>query len=76
MRDDLKAVLVHPIQNIARCPLYLERLLQHTPKLHPDHSNLTQALQQMKALCERLNNEGRNEERFTELFELVQLLPT
>lgn len=43
--------LVLPIQRIPRYILLLQEMLKYTPKLHPDHSILEQALQKMKTIA-------------------------
>ncbi|KAJ5082192.1 hypothetical protein N7532_011235 [Penicillium argentinense] len=59
---DLGSLLVKPFQRVLKYPLLLTALLEATPTDHPDHANLSIALQKTNEMTERLNKlKGRVE---------------
>jgi len=47
----MEGFLLTPIQRICKYPLLLRELIKRTPKGHPDHEDVTEALNLMKTVC-------------------------
>ena len=66
--DDL---LIKPVQRIPRYLLFIKDLLKHTSASHPDHAPLTQALDELTGLAERVNESERGMARTEKQRELL-----
>lgn len=63
----LDGFLLRPVQHLCRYPLLLGELLRLTPRLHPDYSHCSAALQCMQNLLSSINSKRRNLEEMVEL---------
>ncbi|KAI3145358.1 hypothetical protein CBS147326_308 [Penicillium roqueforti] len=52
---DLDSLLVKPVQRILKYPLILRDLLESTPKDHPDHAAISNALEEVTNVSHRIN---------------------
>lgn len=68
--DDL---LIKPVQRIPRYMLFIKDLLKYTTVTHPDHTQLSEALEEMTALAVKVNE---NEKKSHLLHQLRELLLT
>ncbi|XP_028668221.2 phosphatidylinositol 3,4,5-trisphosphate-dependent Rac exchanger 1 protein [Erpetoichthys calabaricus] len=66
----LEGYLLSPIQRICKYPLLLKELLKRTPRNHPDHSAVEEALQAMKMVCSNINETKRRMEKLEALEQL------
>ncbi|KAF4533407.1 hypothetical protein B566_EDAN003701, partial [Ephemera danica] len=47
----LSSFLIKPMQRITKYPLLIKKILEHTPKEHPDRMNLEEALAKAEEFC-------------------------
>ncbi|XP_039598447.1 phosphatidylinositol 3,4,5-trisphosphate-dependent Rac exchanger 1 protein-like [Polypterus senegalus] len=66
----LEGYLLSPIQRICKYPLLLKELLKRTPRNHPDHPAVEEALQAMKMVCSNINETKRRMEKLEALEQL------
>ncbi|KAI9193369.1 uncharacterized protein BJ171DRAFT_528088 [Polychytrium aggregatum] len=71
---DLHAFLLKPMQRITRYPLLLRQILHYTPKTHPDHQNVLQALELAEAAAERVNIAAKDRENRVAIEKIVASL--
>ncbi|WAR07129.1 ITSN1-like protein [Mya arenaria] len=67
----LSSFLLKPMQRITKYPLLVEKIMQHTPVGHPDHSHLLEALEKCQELCSQVN-EGVREKENSDRLEWIQ----
>ncbi|XP_068505367.1 intersectin-2a isoform X1 [Syngnathus scovelli] len=67
----LSSFLLKPMQRITRYPLLIKNILEHTPKQHPDHTPLREALERAEELCSQVN-EGVREKENSDRLEWIQ----
>ena len=63
-------LIIKPVQRIPRYMLFIKDILKHTSQAHPDHAHLEDALEELTALADRVNEA----ERQSSLFNLQQEL--
>ncbi|KAK3095993.1 hypothetical protein FSP39_021809 [Pinctada imbricata] len=63
----LEGFLLTPVQKICKYPLQLAELLKYTPPSHPDHQNVTAALEAMKKIAALINERKRKMESIEKL---------
>ena len=63
-------LIIKPVQRIPRYMLFIKDILKHTDQGHPDRTHLEDALEELTALAERVNEA----ERQSSLFSLQQEL--
>ncbi|KAJ3386481.1 Protein T2 [Lobulomyces angularis] len=71
-RQNLKELLITPIQRTTRYHLFLKDLEKHTPDDHPDKRDLSEAWASMTSLAKLVNDKKRSEEERTGLFEAFE----
>eukprot|EP01113_Clastostelium_recurvatum_P032068 TRINITY_DN4070_c0_g2_i7.p1 TRINITY_DN4070_c0_g2~~TRINITY_DN4070_c0_g2_i7.p1 ORF type:complete len:504 (+),score=185.83 TRINITY_DN4070_c0_g2_i7:192-1703(+) len=71
---DLASFLIMPIQRLPRYVMLLADLLKNTPASHPDHANLTQALQRLKSVADFVNEAKRKAENAQKVMEVQNSL--
>eukprot|EP01137_Pigoraptor_chileana_P016464 Opistho-2@73287 len=59
VKDSLSDLLITPVQRIPRYVMLLEQILKQTPSGHPDHVNLTLALQHIRRVAHIINDRKR-----------------
>lgn len=64
---DLASYLIMPIQRLPRYMLLLQRLLQATPHMHPDVSNIQRAYTSAKAVTDDINTRKKRSEEMKKL---------
>eukprot|EP00732_Lithocolla_globosa_P002092 Lithocolla_globosa_v1_NODE_1259_length_2726_cov_7.700112.p1 type:complete len:520 gc:universal NODE_1259_length_2726_cov_7.700112:1040-2599(+) len=64
---DLKSFLIMPIQRLPRYSMLLSDLLKYTPKSHPDHANLENAVAKIKQAAALVNEKKREYDHQKEL---------
>ena len=62
VRIPVDGFLLSPVQKICRYPVQLNELLQNTPPAHPDHPQLTTAVDAMKRTVQFINERKRKME--------------
>lgn len=67
-------MLILPVQRLYKYPLFLENLLQSTPKSHPDHPTLIAALEKIKEVATLVDERAQQVQRMEEVRELQELL--
>uniref|UniRef100_A0A2C9K8D3 DH domain-containing protein n=1 Tax=Biomphalaria glabrata TaxID=6526 RepID=A0A2C9K8D3_BIOGL len=72
----MKDLIVRPIQRIPRYELLIQRLLDNTPRDHPDHPLLQQACRVMHDLAVKIGtvNDSQQEEDMQETLKKLELL--
>lgn len=70
-RLSLFGSMVKPVQRFPQFILFLNELLKHTPRDHPDRMSLQTALTELESLADKLNERKRDAERH---FAVKQLL--
>ncbi|XP_056641885.1 intersectin-1-like isoform X1 [Diorhabda sublineata] len=71
----LSSFLIKPMQRITRYPLLINKILENTPKNHPDYKNLRQSLKISESFLNSINENVRlkeNEDRLNWLQQCVQ----
>ena len=63
--------MIRPIQRLPSVLLLLERLLKYTPVTHPDHQQLTSAMEKLREVAKKLNEERGKTEKHLSLFSIV-----
>ena len=69
---NLESLLVTPIQRLPRYVLLLEEMAKATPESHPDHADLTEAIELVRSLTDYVNRSKRDSTQADELKELEQ----
>lgn len=67
-------MLILPVQRLYKYPLFLENLLQCTPKSHPDHPTIITALEKVKDVATLVDERAQQVQRVEEVRELQELL--
>jgi len=67
-----ESLLITPIQRLPRYELFLSTLLKQTHSLHPDYSLLKRALQEVKELNVRINEDKREFEQREAVFQVQE----
>lgn len=67
----LSDLLIKPVQRIPHYVLFIKDLLKQTPSSHPDRPLLSQALEEMTALAELMNESEQEAHRMDQLREFV-----
>lgn len=52
---DLSSLVIKPVQRVLKYPLLLRELRKETPENDPDYDNLTEALERMQTVAEKIN---------------------
>jgi hypothetical protein len=63
--------MIRPIQRLPSVLLLLERLLKYTPITHTDHQQLTNAIDKLREVAKKLNEERGKTEKHLSLFSIV-----
>ena len=63
--------MIRPIQRLPSVLLLLERLLKYTPTTHADHQQLTNAIDKLREVAKKLNEERGKTEKHLSLFSIV-----
>ncbi|KAK7791370.1 hypothetical protein R5R35_007909 [Gryllus longicercus] len=67
----LSSFLIKPMQRITKYPLIIKKILEYTPKGHPDWQNLQEALLKAEEFCKQVN-EGVREKENSDRLEWLQ----
>ena len=70
----MPSYLIMPVQRIPRYILLLQDYKSNTEESHPDYQNLTKALETLKNIADRINEEKRNQERRMRMVQLNSTL--
>lgn len=70
---DLSSLLIQPIQRIPRYRLLLEDIIKNTDPGHPDYSSTTSALETIKEVAVKVNEEVRKFENLKKMAEVRKL---
>lgn len=68
-KQELKDILIMPVQRIGRYPLHLRELLKNTDFTHVDYANLNLACDSVKELADIVNQKKRDQEERSSLFD-------
>jgi len=71
----LESFLIMPVQRYPRYRLLLQDLLKHTPESHPDHADLSSALETVAAVLLTLNECGDKANAVMRVVEISDQLP-
>jgi hypothetical protein len=63
--------MIRPIQRLPSVLLLLERLLKYTPNIHGDYQQLTNAIDKLREVAKKLNEERGKTEKHLSLFSIV-----
>jgi hypothetical protein len=63
--------MIRPIQRLPSVLLLLERLLKYTPLTHADYQQLTNAIDKLREVARKLNEERGKTEKHLSLFSIV-----
>ena len=63
--------MIRPIQRLPSVLLLLERLLKYTPITHIDYQQLTNAIDKLREVAKKLNEERGKTEKHLSLFSIV-----
>jgi hypothetical protein len=63
--------MIRPIQRLPSVLLLLERLLKYTPIIHADYQQLTNAIDKLREVAKKLNEERGKTEKHLSLFSIV-----
>jgi hypothetical protein len=63
--------MIRPIQRLPSVLLLLERLLKYTPITHTDYQQLTNAIDKLREVAKKLNEERGKTEKHLSLFSIV-----
>ena len=63
-----------PVQRIPRYMLFIKVILNHTDQGHPDHAHLADALEELTALAECVNEAERQSSLFNQQQELLIMI--
>jgi hypothetical protein len=63
--------MIRPIQRLPSVLLLLERLLKYTPLTHVDYQQLTNAIDKLREVAKKLNEERGKTEKHLSLFSIV-----
>jgi hypothetical protein len=63
--------MIRPIQRLPSVLLLLERLLKYTPITHADYQQLTNAIDKLREVAKKLNEERGKTEKHLSLFSIV-----
>ena len=63
--------MIRPIQRLPSVLLLLERLLKYTPMTHVDYQQLTNAIEKLREVAKKLNEERGKTEKHLSLFSIV-----
>lgn len=63
--------MIRPIQRLPSVLLLLERLLKYTPMTHVDYQQLTNAIDKLREVAKKLNEERGKTEKHLSLFSIV-----
>ncbi|XP_043209962.1 protein ECT2-like isoform X7 [Amphibalanus amphitrite] len=69
-RQTLQELLIRPVQRLPSMILLLNDILKHTPKSHPDHQKLEEALAKIKEVMTHINEDKRRTEGQMALFNI------
>ncbi|XP_037075712.1 protein ECT2-like isoform X2 [Pollicipes pollicipes] len=69
-RQTLQELLIRPVQRLPSMILLLNDLLKHTPKSHPDHQRLEEAVAKIKEVMTHINEDKRRTEGQMALFNI------
>eukprot|EP01118_Nematostelium_gracile_P013603 TRINITY_DN5162_c0_g1_i1.p1 TRINITY_DN5162_c0_g1~~TRINITY_DN5162_c0_g1_i1.p1 ORF type:complete len:211 (+),score=58.68 TRINITY_DN5162_c0_g1_i1:54-686(+) len=58
--QELESYLITPVQRIPRYQLLIQQLVKYTPKSHRDYNNLITAWEQIKNICQFINEQERS----------------
>ena len=50
--------LLKPVKRVTEYPLLIDKLVKHTPREHPDHGYIREALTRAKTLCEQVSSKS------------------
>eukprot|EP00698_Gefionella_okellyi_P014851 TRINITY_DN4134_c0_g7_i1.p1 TRINITY_DN4134_c0_g7~~TRINITY_DN4134_c0_g7_i1.p1 ORF type:complete len:618 (-),score=121.76 TRINITY_DN4134_c0_g7_i1:980-2833(-) len=67
---ELPALLITPVQRLARYPLLLGDLIKYTEPTHPDYKQLDEALMKLKEIATRVNEDKRDAENVMRVLEI------
>ncbi|UJR36548.1 hypothetical protein I4U23_029268 [Adineta vaga] len=70
-KQHLADLMIRPIQRLPSVLLLLERLLKYTPNTHADHQQLTNAMDKLREVAKKLNEERGKTEKHLSLFSIV-----
>jgi hypothetical protein len=66
-------MLILPVQRLYKYPLFLENLLQSTPKSHPDYPTIIAALEKVREVATLVDERAQQVQRMEEVRELQEL---
>ncbi|CAF1688454.1 unnamed protein product, partial [Adineta ricciae] len=70
-KQHLADLMIRPIQRLPSVLLLLERLLKYTPTTYADHQQLTNAIDKLREVAKKLNEERGKTEKHLSLFSIV-----
>ncbi|CAF3599045.1 unnamed protein product [Rotaria sp. Silwood1] len=70
-KTELADLMIRPIQRLPSVLLLLERLLKYTPTIHNDYQLLTNAIDKLREVAKKLNEERGKTEKHLSMFNIV-----
>ena len=70
-KQHLADLMIRPIQRLPSVLLLLERLLKYTPIGIPDYQQLSNAMEKLREVAKKLNEERGKTEKHLSLFSIV-----
>ncbi len=67
-------MLILPVQRLYKYPLFLENLLQCTPKTHADYASITAALEKIREVATLVDERAQDVQRQQEVLEVQEMM--
>lgn len=73
-RQELRELMIRPVQRLGSCVLLLREILKHTPEGSPDRKQLESALDSLSHVLSLINEDKRKMEGLCKVFDIYHLI--